>query len=322
MALRKPPPRRNEEGGAGSWLRPLDLPVLQRLRVAAGQQPPLQQNIYPSGTVPWTSLPPAPAPRGKARQSRALRGKAWLRMAKHGRAWQSVALHGRAWQSMAERGKAWQSVAPHGKAWQSMAEHGKARQSAAKPGSAQPSLAPLRTAATCGSVPSGDSPGTATSRPCVPAEGTVGPSWGNGVRGPSTPCPGWPSAVGAHAGIGASPSPSRCGTRVVMATGSRAPSRCHSCSSRPRRRCARGWPGPLPSPRCGSGSTRSPPGSARAAHASTHAACARGWHPQLCAGGYHTGPGTVLGRGHGARDPPHATWVQACVPHTAPLLTG
>lgn len=151
----------------------------------------------------------------------------------------------------------------------------------------------------------------------------MGLNWGDGVRGPSvTPCPGWPSAVGAHAGIGASPSPSRRGTRVVMATGSRAPSRCHSCSSRPRRRCARGWPGPLPSPRCGSGSTRSPPGSARAARAGTHAACARGWHPQLGAGGYHTGPGTVLGRGHGAQDPPHATWVQARVPHTAPLLTG
>lgn len=88
LALRKPPLRRNEEGGAGSWLRPPDLPVLQWLRVAAGQQPSLQQNIYPSGTVPWTSLPPArpcAAKHGKAQlcaaklgSCKAKRGKAGL----------------------------------------------------------------------------------------------------------------------------------------------------------------------------------------------------------------------------------------------------
>lgn len=36
------------------------------------------------------------------------------------------------------------------------------------------------------------------------------------------------------------------GPVVVMATGSRAPSRCRSLSSRARRRSVRGWPGPLP----------------------------------------------------------------------------
>lgn len=39
---------------------------------------------------------------------------------------------------------------------------------------------------------------------------------------------------------------SRVGPAVVMATGSRAPSRCRSLSSRARRHSVRGWSGPLP----------------------------------------------------------------------------
>lgn len=91
----KPPLSRNEEGGAGNWLRPPDLPVLQRLRVAVGQQPPLQQNIYPSGTEPWTSLPPArhhAAKLGKTRRSPALGDKFWLWVTNLGSGWQSPAL--------------------------------------------------------------------------------------------------------------------------------------------------------------------------------------------------------------------------------------
>lgn len=100
-----------------------------------------------------------------------------------------------------------------------------------------------------------------------------------------------------------------------MATGSRAPSRCRSRSSCLRRRRVRGWPGPHPSLRCGSASTRIPPGSACAACARTHAACTRGWHLQLS-----TGPGTQHRDGEGTRCPIplHDTCVRAHVCHTWP----
>jgi len=82
-----------------------------------------------------------------------------------------------------------------------------------------------------------------------------------------------------------------------MATGSRALSRCRSRSSHPQRHRVRGWPGPLPSQCCGSGSTRSPPGSAHAARARTHAACTSSVRdavpePPPC----HAAPGTRVPR--------------------------
>jgi len=134
--LTKPPRRRNEEGGAGSWLRPLDLPVLQRLRVAAGQQPPLQQNIYPSGTVPWTGLPPAQpraAKHGKARLCAAKLGSARKSVANPSSSWQSPALHGKSWLCMVNSSSAWQSVAKPSSAWQSITNPGSAWRSVAKP---------------------------------------------------------------------------------------------------------------------------------------------------------------------------------------------
>lgn len=100
----KPPLSRNEEGRAGNWLRPPDLPVLQRLRVAVGQQPPLQQNIYPSGTEPWTSLPPA-------RHHAAKLGKTRLWVANPGSGWQILALGGKCWLWVANLGSGRQSPA-------------------------------------------------------------------------------------------------------------------------------------------------------------------------------------------------------------------
>lgn len=96
------------------------------------------------------------------------------------------------------------------------------------------------------------------------------------------------------------------GTRVVMATGSRAPSRCCSRFSHPRRRRVRGWPGPLPSVRCGSAGTRSPPGSARTARARAHA-------PSPAGGTCSVARGARNARGHlpGTR-----------VAHMAPLVAG